>query len=146
MTDQPKSRWRRRIVRWLLILVVIALIILFGILPIGLFGLIGNGLILAAWLVRQLNSGLLGELAQVALLGFALFGVLFSIYLTFLEPFVIGATWLINQTLAETTRRCSPCRRKCADVPQGARPCPQQGMTMPRSAGGFMPWRCWCLP
>jgi uncharacterized membrane protein len=74
---------------------------LFGILPIGLFGLFGYGLILAAWLVTQIDDGQLGEWAQVALLGFALFGVLFSIYLTFLEPFVIGATcaWCVTSAI-----------------------------------------------
>ncbi len=74
---------------------------LFGVLPIGLFGLIGYALILAAWLVTQINDGQLGTWAQVGLLGFALFGVLFSIYLTFLEPFVIGATcaWCITSAI-----------------------------------------------
>jgi uncharacterized membrane protein len=74
---------------------------LFGILPIGLFGLIGYGLILAAWLVTQINDGQLGTLARAVLLGFALFGVFFSIYLTFLEPFVIGATcaWCVTSAI-----------------------------------------------
>lgn len=74
---------------------------LFGILPIGLFGMIGYGLILAAWLVMQVNDGQLGTWARAALLGFALFGVLFSIYLTFLEPFVIGATcaWCVTSAI-----------------------------------------------
>jgi uncharacterized membrane protein len=33
-------------------------------------------------------------IAAIAMFGFAIFGVSFSIYLTFLEPFVIGATCL----------------------------------------------------
>ena len=40
----------------------------------------------------------------VVLRGMAFFGVLFSIYLTFLEPFVIGATcmWCISSAVIQT--------------------------------------------
>jgi len=65
---------------------------LFGVLPIGVLGLAGYLAILGAWLVGRYGSKRLASLASLALLGLTLFGVLFSVYLTFLEPFVIGAT------------------------------------------------------
>lgn len=44
------------------------------------------------------------SLATLALLGMTLFGTLFSIYLTFLEPFVIGATcaWCLSSAVIIT--------------------------------------------
>ena len=52
-------------------------------------------------MVTQIDNGQLGTWAKAGLLCFALFGVLFSIYLTFLEPFVIGATcaWCITSAI-----------------------------------------------
>lgn len=75
--------------------------LLFGVLPIGVLGLVGYAAILVAWMVGWLGSGKLADLAHAALLLMALFGVLFSIYLTFLEPFVIGATcaWCLTSAL-----------------------------------------------
>lgn len=63
---------------------------IFGI-PIGLIGVAGYVAILLVWFYGQAGSR---RLADAALLLMALFGVVFSIYLTFLEPFVIGATCL----------------------------------------------------
>ena len=73
----------------------------FGLLPIGLLGVVGYALILAAWFVRRRASDWLADAAQALLLGFVLFGTLFSIYLTFLEPFVIGATcaWCLTSAM-----------------------------------------------
>jgi uncharacterized membrane protein len=77
---------------------------LFGVLPIGVLGVIGYVLILIVWAVGRWWSGSLAEIAPVGLLGLALFGVLFSIYLTFLEPFVIGYTcsWCLISAIAMT--------------------------------------------
>jgi uncharacterized membrane protein len=71
---------------------------LFGVLPVGLLGAIGYLAILAAWFVGRLDSNL-GALARAGLFGMALFGVLFSIYLTYLELFVIRAVciWCVSQ-------------------------------------------------
>ncbi len=71
--------------------------ILFGILPIGILGLIGYVAILIAWIVWQFGPVSLKKIASLAIWGMCVFGVLFSTYLTFLEPFVIGATcmWCI---------------------------------------------------
>jgi len=77
---------------------------LFGILPIGILGIIGYVLILLAWVGARFGKGRLAAYAQLALLSLAAFGVLFSIYLTFLEPFVIGATcaWCLTSAIIMT--------------------------------------------
>jgi uncharacterized membrane protein len=75
--------------------------ILFGILPIGVLGLIGYVAILAAWAAWQFGPASMKKLATLAIWGMGIFGVLFSVYLTFLEPFVIGATcmWCISSAV-----------------------------------------------
>ncbi len=70
---------------------------LFGLLPIGVLGCAGYVAILAAWVVGRLDDGVSGvgmlvRPARLGLLAMAAFGVAFSAYLTFLEPFAIGAT------------------------------------------------------
>jgi uncharacterized membrane protein len=65
---------------------------LFGILPIPILGMLGYIAIIMAWFFRQFGPAPLKRLARLVLWGLALFSVLFSTYLTFLEPFVIGAT------------------------------------------------------
>ncbi len=74
---------------------------LFGVLPIGWLGVAGYVAIIAAWLVKRSATGQLALLAAIALFAMTLFGTLFSIYLTFLEPFVIGATcmWCITSAI-----------------------------------------------
>lgn len=74
---------------------------LFGIIPLGTVGFVGNLAILAGWLVWQYGPVLMRRLGSLAMWGFCVFGVLFSIYLTFLEPFVIGATclWCITSAV-----------------------------------------------
>ena len=77
---------------------------LFGVLPIGLLGLFGCSAVFLAWLASRYGCGRLADLASVALLGMTVFGTLFSIYLTFLEPFVIGATcaWCLISAIIMT--------------------------------------------
>jgi uncharacterized membrane protein len=77
---------------------------LFGVLPIGVLGVLGYIAILVAWLVRRFGRGCPADLAALALLGMTAFGTLFSIYLTFLEPFVIGATcaWCLSSAIIMT--------------------------------------------
>jgi uncharacterized membrane protein len=74
---------------------------LFGVLPIGILGLAGYIAILVAWLIRQFGPAALNKWSDLAIWGFGIFGVLFSTYLTFLEPFVIGATcmWCITSAV-----------------------------------------------
>ena len=77
---------------------------LFGILPVGVLGAIGYIAILVAWLWGRFGSGRLADYAPLATFGLALFGVLFSLYLTYLEPFVIGAVciWCLTSAVIIT--------------------------------------------
>lgn len=77
---------------------------LFGIMPIGVLGLIGYTALLTVWGVQKIGPKGLRTLSALALWGISLFGVAFSIYLTFLEPFVIGATcmWCLSSALVMT--------------------------------------------
>lgn len=72
--------------------------------PIGILGVIGYGLLLAGWLVSRAAKGRLADLGFVVAGAVALGGTLFSIYLTFLEPFVIGATcmWCLTSAVSIT--------------------------------------------
>ena len=73
---------------------------LFGVLPVGVLGLIGYLAMLAAWF-----WGRTGNLtARWLLLGMAAFGVVFSIYLTYLELFVIRAVclWCLSSAVIMT--------------------------------------------
>ena len=78
---------------------------LFGILPVGVLGLAGFLAIISAWALRRWGPGKLAYRAAVGILGMTAFGTLFSIYLTFLEPFVIGATclWCLSSAVIMTT-------------------------------------------
>lgn len=75
--------------------------VLFGVLPIGMLGLAGYLGVLASWLAWQYGPRSIQRMAVLALWGMCVFGVLFSAYLTFLEPFVIGATcmWCISSAV-----------------------------------------------
>jgi uncharacterized membrane protein len=77
---------------------------LFGVLSIGVFGLIGYVTLITAWAVARFARGQTAQAAAVVLFLMALVGTLFSIYLTFLEPFVIGATcaWCLTSAVLMT--------------------------------------------
>ncbi|MEE9132959.1 MAG: vitamin K epoxide reductase family protein [Gemmatimonadota bacterium] len=77
--------------------------VLFGV-PIGVLGLAGYVLIIGAWFVSRLDSGSAADRAKVLLLAMSAAGTIFSIYLTFLEPFVIGATcaWCLTSAVVMT--------------------------------------------
>ena len=74
---------------------------LFGILPVGVLGLLGYLVIILLWLLGQLNLEGAGRSIDLMLWGVILMGLLYSIYLTFLEPFVIGATclWCLSSAI-----------------------------------------------
>ncbi len=74
---------------------------LFGVLPVGVLGVVGFAAMLAVWAAARFGGERLADPANLLLLGMALFGTGFSIYLTFLEPFVIGATcaWCLTSAL-----------------------------------------------
>jgi uncharacterized membrane protein len=65
---------------------------LFGIIPVGLIGVLGFAAILITWIVGKFSESERAASAARILLWLAVGGTLFSLYLTFLEPFVIGAT------------------------------------------------------
>jgi uncharacterized membrane protein len=75
--------------------------ILFGVLPVGLLGVAGYVAILAAWLWGHYRSDRLADYVPLAILAMTVFGVLFSIYLTFLELFVIHAVcvWCLSSAV-----------------------------------------------
>ena len=76
---------------------------LFGI-PIALYGLAGYAGILILWATQRWAKNSLAQRAATGIFAIAVAGVLFSIYLTFLEPFVIGATclWCLSSALIMT--------------------------------------------
>lgn len=78
---------------------------LFGVLSVGLIGMLSYIAILGAWLIDHWGSERLADLAQTAIFVMAFVGTLFSMYLTFLEPFVIGATcaWCLTSAVVITT-------------------------------------------
>lgn len=78
---------------------------LFGVLPVGVLGLAGYVAILAAWFLSRERFGRVALWAKLGLLVTTVIGTLFSIYLTFLEPFVIGATcaWCLASAVILTT-------------------------------------------
>ena len=79
---------------------------LFGVLPIGIVGLIGYAAIAVAWLISQKTSGRIQRYTVLSMMGMTFFGATFSIYLTYLEPFVIGATcmWCLSSAVIITAQ------------------------------------------
>lgn len=67
---------------------------LFGVVPIGLVGLIGYVAILLSWYWQSYRKDGYSRIAGPVMFGMALFGTLFSIYLTYLELYVIHAICL----------------------------------------------------
>ncbi|MGB9357985.1 MAG: vitamin K epoxide reductase family protein [Acidimicrobiia bacterium] len=76
---------------------------IFGV-PIGILGIIGYGILLVGWIVAKTTKDRVSDLGMIAAAAIAFGGTLFSIYLTFLEPFVIGATcmWCLTSAIAIT--------------------------------------------
>lgn len=74
---------------------------LFGFLPVGLLGMIGYVAMMGAWAAGRFGRSNLARLAAVALLGMTLFGALFSLYLTYLELYVIRAVcaWCLSSAV-----------------------------------------------
>jgi uncharacterized membrane protein len=77
---------------------------LFGILPVGILGILGYAMILFSWLIGRFTKKRITAYTYLMILVMSGFGVLFSIYLTFLEPFVIGATcaWCLTSSVIMT--------------------------------------------
>ncbi len=77
---------------------------IFGFLPVGILGLMGYAAILVLWVLQAVAPEKWRKFSWLAIWGSSIFGVLFSIYLTFLEPFIIGATciWCITSAIVIT--------------------------------------------
>lgn len=77
---------------------------LFGVIPVGVLGAVGYIAILLGWLLVSRGPISLHKPLNLALWGMAWIGTIFSIYLTFLEPFVIGATcmWCLTSAVLMT--------------------------------------------
>lgn len=76
---------------------------LFGVLPVGVFGLGGYLALLGVWMARRLQARW-AQLANMLFWIFAFFAVAFSIYLTYLELFVIRAVclWCLSSAVIVT--------------------------------------------
>lgn len=74
---------------------------LFGILPVGVLGLAGYCAIFIAWAMARWSDGAVAFYAPMALLAMAMFGVLFSLYLTYIELAVILAVciWCLTSAV-----------------------------------------------
>jgi len=77
---------------------------LFGILPIGVLGVLGYLVIIILWLAGNLDLEAWQKTINALLWIVSMVGFLFSVYLTFLEPFVIGATclWCLSSAVIMT--------------------------------------------
>lgn len=77
---------------------------LFGVIPVGVVGVVGYAVALTAWGELRLGKGCPADAATVLLFAGAAGGVLLSCYLTFLEAFVIGAScaWCLASAIIVT--------------------------------------------
>jgi uncharacterized membrane protein len=76
----------------------------FGLIPVGIVGVIGYLLLLGAWVVARVGERPASDIGTAGFFLFALAGTAFSAYLTFLEPFVIGAVcvWCLSSAVLIT--------------------------------------------
>lgn len=77
---------------------------LFGVIPIGVLGVLGYLTILAAWTWGRFRSNRWSKPMYWVIFVLALIGTLFSLYLTYLEPFVIKAVcmWCLSSAVIMT--------------------------------------------
>jgi uncharacterized membrane protein/thiol-disulfide isomerase/thioredoxin len=78
--------------------------ILFGLIPVAWLGVMGYAAILVVWIYGRRQGGRTESLSAQAILAMAVLGTGYSIYLTYLEPFVIGATcaWCLASAIIMT--------------------------------------------
>jgi uncharacterized membrane protein len=76
----------------------------FGLIPVGVLGILGYLVILVAWAWGRFRSGALAGLAAPGIFACSFFGTLFSVYLTYLELFVIKAVciWCLSSAVIIT--------------------------------------------
>jgi len=75
--------------------------LLFGLIPIGVLGIAGYLLVGITWLFAVFGPKKWRKICILSSWLLCVFGALFSVYLTFLEPFVIGATcaWCLSSAI-----------------------------------------------
>lgn len=80
--------------------------VIFNSIHISYIGLIGYLAILVAWLMAHFSKHRISQWARLSVLIMTTFGTVFSVYLTFLEPFVIGATcsWCLGSAIIITAQ------------------------------------------
>lgn len=87
--------------------------------PVGLLGVMGYAAILVAWWVGRKGSGPWAARGNEAVWWMTLVATGFSVYLTFLEPFVIGAScaWCLTSAVVTTLllMAATPARRENRD-------------------------------
>jgi len=76
--------------------------LLFGFLPMAVFGLLGYLAVIATFIYGKFGKGILAEKAPIGTFLLTAFGTLFSSFLTCLEPFVMGATcmWCLTSAIS----------------------------------------------
>jgi uncharacterized membrane protein len=74
-----------------------------GLLPVAWLGAAGTTLQVLAWLATRVGGDRSRRVFVIVLFGLGIFGVVFSLYLTALEPFVIGATcaWCLTSAVLQ---------------------------------------------
>ncbi len=99
---------------------------LFGVVPVGVLGVAGYLALLGAWAGATWGAAPLRQNAWIAAWALALVGTAFSAWLTFLEPFVIGATcaWCVSSALVmalmlavATPRAAAPPSARASTAP-----------------------------
>lgn len=81
---------------------------LFGIIPIGLLGTVNYLGLIFVWILQYYGPKKIQPWSAFLIWVNSIFGTMFSIYLTFLEPFVIGATcaWCLTSAVLMTLIMC----------------------------------------
>jgi uncharacterized membrane protein len=76
----------------------------FGLIPVGVLGALGYLAILVAWLLGKFGSDKAAKNMPLVIFGLGIFGTLFSVYLTYLELFVIKAAciWCLSSAVIMT--------------------------------------------
>jgi uncharacterized membrane protein len=95
--------------------------VIFGILPVGILGVFGYILIITGWIIQYFGPNNIRSTASLAQWTIAALGVLFSIYLTFLEPFIIGAScaWCLTSSILITLILWAATGSACQTRSQG---------------------------
>ena len=77
---------------------------MFGLLPVSAISLLGYSAMIVAWIVTRRTTGTTSDLAKLSVFGIASTGTAMTIYLVYLQPFVIGATcaWCLTSAIVIT--------------------------------------------